>query len=138
MTKSIYLDYAATSAIRPPEVIDAIVGYLTDIGATPGRSGHQRSIAAGRLAFRCRRTLAELFGIQGDPGRITFQLNATFALNTAIFGVLAPGDRVIRTQYDHNSVRRPIAELTRSCSRWTICCAPVPHLDWWFCRTPRT
>ncbi len=113
MTKSIYLDYAATSAVRPPEVIDAVVHYLTDVGATPGRSGHQRSIAAGRLALRCRRRLAELFGLEGDPGRIAFQLNATYALNTAILGVLNPGDRVVRTRYDHNSVRRPVAALAR-------------------------
>lgn len=113
MTKSIYLDYAATSAVRPPEVAEAVARYLTDVGATPGRSGHLRSIAAGRLALRCRRKLAELFGLEGDPGRIAFQLNATYALNTAILGVVDPGDRVIRTGYDHNSVRRPAAALTR-------------------------
>ncbi len=108
---SIYLDYAATSAIRPPEVIEAVAGYLRDIGATPGRSGHGRALDAGRLALRCRRLIAELLGVPGDPGRITFQLNATHALNTALFGVLNPGDRAVRTRYDHNAVRRPLAAL---------------------------
>ncbi len=113
MKPSIYLDYAATSAVRPPEVVEAVATYLRDIGATPGRSGHRRAIAAGRVALRSRQLLAELLGIEGDPGRIAFQLNATHALNTAIFGVLSPGDRVVRTQYDHNAVRRPIAALSR-------------------------
>ena len=111
MPSTVYLDYAATSALRPPEVTEAIVKYLRDVGATPGRSGHSRAIAAGRVALRCRRLLAELLNIPGDPGRITFQLNATHGLNTAIFGVLRPGDRVVRTAYDHNATRRPIAAL---------------------------
>ncbi|MEX0912761.1 MAG: aminotransferase class V-fold PLP-dependent enzyme [Gemmatimonadota bacterium] len=113
MNGEIYLDYAATSAVRPPEVIDAVGHYLREIGATPGRSGHARSIDAGRMALRCRQRLAELFGIEGDPGRIVFQLNATHALNVALLGLLAPGDRVIRTKLDHNAVRRPVAALAR-------------------------
>jgi cysteine desulfurase / selenocysteine lyase len=111
MSSGIYLDYAATSAIRPPEVAAAVLAYLQDVGATPGRSGHARSLAAGRIALRCRRQLAQLFGIEGDPGRVTFQLNATHALNTALFGLLQPGDRVVRTRFDHNSIRRPVAAL---------------------------
>jgi len=109
----VYLDYAATAAIRPAAVAEAVAAFLTDIGATPGRSGHRRAVAAGRIAFRCRRRLAELFGVEGDPGRITFHLNATYALNTAILGVLSPGERVIRTRFDHNAVRRPVAALAR-------------------------
>jgi selenocysteine lyase/cysteine desulfurase len=70
-------------------------------------------VEAGRVAFRCRRALARLLGVRGDPGRIAFQLNATHALNTALHGVLRPGDRVVRTSYDHNSVRRPVAALAR-------------------------
>lgn len=112
MTQSeVYLDYAATSAIRPPDVVDAVAAYLRDCGATPGRSGHSRAIAASRTVFRCRMLLAELFGIEGDPGRIVFQLNATHALNTALHGLLSSGDRVVRTRYDHNAVRRPVALL---------------------------
>ena len=111
MSEIAYLDYAATSAIRPPEVVEAVAAYLRDIGATPGRATHQRSLAASRIVFRCRRALAELFGITGDPGRIAFQLNATHALNAALHGVLQPGDAVVRTEYDHNSVRRPVSLL---------------------------
>lgn len=107
----VYLDYAATSAIRPDVVVDAVTAFLRDVGATPGRAGHRRSVGAGRIAFRCRRALAELFHAPGDPGRVAFQLNATHALGVALHGLLAPGDRVVRTAYDHNSVRRPVALL---------------------------
>lgn len=107
----IYLDYAATSAVRPPEVIEAVTRYLRDVGATPGRSGHHLAVEAGRLTLRCRIALAELFGATGDPGRIAFFPNATYALNAALFGVLRPGDRLVRTAYDHNAVRRPGALL---------------------------
>ncbi|HEU4456819.1 MAG TPA: aminotransferase class V-fold PLP-dependent enzyme, partial [Longimicrobium sp.] len=111
MIRSVYLDYAATAAIRPPEVVEAVASYLRDVGATPGRSGHARAVDAGRIALRCRLALAELFGVEGDPGRIVFQLNATHAINTALAGILRPGDRVVRTGYDHNAVRRPAAAL---------------------------
>lgn len=116
----IYLDYAATSAVRPPEVTEAMAEYLRSVGATPGRAAHRRAVEAGRVALRCRRALAELLGISGDPGRIAFQFNATHALNTALCGVLRPGDRVVRTQYDHNAVRRPVAALRREGVRDTV------------------
>jgi cysteine desulfurase family protein len=107
----VYLDYAATSALRPDSVTEAVVRYLRDVGATPGRAGHRRAVEAGRIVFRCRRALAALFNAPGDPGRVTFHLNATHALNAALFGLLAEGDRVVRTAYDHNAVRRPVQAL---------------------------
>jgi cysteine desulfurase/selenocysteine lyase len=107
----VYLDYAATSAVRPDAVTEAVVRYLRDVGATPGRAGHRRAVEAGRVVLRCRRALATLFNAPGDPGRVTFHLNATHALNAALLGLLAPGDRVVRTAYDHNAVRRPVQAL---------------------------
>lgn len=107
----VYLDYAATAAVRPDVVVEAVTAFLRDIGATPGRAGHRRALGAGRLAFRCRRALTELFHAPGDPGRLAFQLNATHALGVALHGLLRPGDRVVRTALDHNSVRRPVALL---------------------------
>lgn len=114
MSGPVYLDFAATAAVRPPEVVAAVTRYLTEVGATPGRSGHSRAVEAGRTALRCRRALADLFTISGDPGRIVFQFNATHALNTALAGILRPGDRLVRTQYDHNAVRRPASALARA------------------------
>ena len=128
---AIYLDYAATSAVRPPEVIEAVADYLRHVGATPGRAGHRRALEAGRITLRCRRALAELFNVSGDPGRIAFQLNATHALNVAMQGVLRPGDRVVRTAYDHNAVRRPVAALAaRGIVHETVLtCAPDGSVD---------
>jgi len=108
-----YLDYAATSALRPPEVAEAVATYLREIGATPGRGSYGRSLEAGRIALRCRRVLASLLGLPGDPGRIAFMFNATHGLNTALWGVLRRDDVVVVSAYDHNSVLRPVERLAR-------------------------
>jgi cysteine desulfurase family protein len=108
-----YLDYAATSALRPRSVTDAVVRYLDHVGATPGRGGHRLAIEAGRIALRCRQQIARLLNIDGDIGRITFSANATHALNTALHGVVQTGDRIVVTAFDHNSVLRPAAALAK-------------------------
>jgi len=108
-----YLDYAATAAIRPPAVADAVADYLREVGGTPGRGGHRVGMEAGRVALHCRRLLAELLHLPGDPGRLAFMLNATHALNTALGGVLRPGDAVVVTALDHNAVLRPARALER-------------------------
>ena len=102
-----YMDYAATSAVRPTEVADAVAEFLRGVGCSPGRGGHSGAMEAARLAFRCRRELARVMGLPGDPGRIAFMQNATHALNTALWGLLAPGDTLVISQYDHNAVLRP-------------------------------
>jgi len=117
---AVYLDYAATSAVRPEPVIEAVCRYLREVGATPGRAGHRRAVEAGRTVLRARRALAALFNAPGDPGRVTFHLNATHALNAALLGLLAPGDRVVRTAYDHNAVRRPVLALRSRGVRETV------------------
>jgi selenocysteine lyase/cysteine desulfurase len=103
----VYLDYAATAAVRPPSVIQAITDYLQHNGATPGRGGHRRSVAADRIALQCRQALARLLDIPGDPGRIAFFFNATYAINAAINGTLNHRDRIVITALDHNAVIRP-------------------------------
>jgi cysteine desulfurase / selenocysteine lyase len=108
-----YLDYAATAAVRPPAVAQAVARYLTEIGATPGRAGHRLARSAGRVALHCRQALARRFGLPGDPGRIALLANATHALNAALRGVLRRGDIVVTTDYDHNSVIRPVRALAR-------------------------
>ena len=109
-----YLDYAATSAVRPPEVVAAVTQFLTDNGCTPGRGGHTCAMEAGRVAFRCRRALARVLGAKGDPGQIAFMQNATHAMNTALWGLLGEGDAVVISQYDHNAVLRPAHHLHKT------------------------
>lgn len=113
MTELAYLDHAATSALRPRAVIDAVSAYLQSVGATPGRGGHRLAIEAGRIALGCRQAVARLLNIPGDPGRVTFTANATFALNTALHGTLRAGNRLVVTTFDHNAVLRPAAALAR-------------------------
>ena len=108
-----YLDFAATSAVRPPAVGEAMARFVLECGASPGRGGHEPALEAGRLALRCRQALQRLLGLAGDPGRIAFMHNATHALNTALWGVLRRGDAVVVTAYDHNAVLRPAAFLAR-------------------------
>jgi cysteine desulfurase / selenocysteine lyase len=109
----IYMDFAATSAVRPPAVTQAMVHYMTEVGATPGRGGHRLAYEAGRVALRCRQRVASLLGIPGDPGRIALMANATLALNAALWGTVRRGDRIVVTAFDHNSVLRPAARLAQ-------------------------
>lgn len=102
----IYFDCAATSFLKPPAVKQAVNEAFDTLGS-PGRGGHPLSLAAGRSVFHCRTQLAELFGLD-DPARVCFAYNATDALSTAIFGLFTPGDHVITTALEHNSVLRPL------------------------------
>jgi len=106
-----YLDYAATSAVRPPSVVRAVTDFLENVGATPGRGGHALAVEASRVAFRCRRAVAQVLDLPGDPGRIAFTQNATHAINIALWGVLSRGDVVVVTAFDHNAVLRPVHRL---------------------------
>ena len=106
----IYFDNAATSWPKPAAMMAAMINYNEMIGGSPGRSGHQRSLDAGRIILETREALAELFGC-GDSLRIAFTKNATEALNIAIYGILKPGDHVITSSMEHNSVMRPLRYL---------------------------
>ncbi len=106
----VYLDNAATSYPKPPQVIQAISTFLTSIGASPGRSAHSQAIAASRMIFRAREMVAQLLG-GDDPERVVFTLNATEAINLALFGLLKEGDRVVVSSMEHNSVMRPLRAL---------------------------
>jgi cysteine desulfurase / selenocysteine lyase len=106
-----FLDFAATAARRPPAVTEAVVRFLSDVGASPGRGGYGLANEAGRIALRCRMRLAELLRLPGDAGRIALMANATHALNAAIWGTVRPGERIVVTALDHNSVLRPAARL---------------------------
>ncbi|NLT34951.1 MAG: aminotransferase class V-fold PLP-dependent enzyme [Gaiellales bacterium] len=108
----VYLDNAATSWPKPPQVAQAMADFLEHSGGNPGRSGHRLSIAAGLAVLEAREAVANLVHID-DPFRVIFTLNATHALNLALFGLLRPGDRVVTTSMEHNSLMRPLRELER-------------------------
>ncbi len=125
----VYLDNAATSWPKPPAVRAALDDYFENAGGNPGRSGHRMSIAASRLVERARDALAMLFNI-ADPVRIVFTQNATHALNLALYGMLHPGDHVVTTSMEHNSVMRPLRHLeTLGVELTIVTCAPDGTLD---------
>ena len=105
----IYLDNAATTLQKPPEVGQAMLAALQTAG-NPGRGAHEPTLHAARLVYGAREALAELFHAE-SPARIAFTANATQALNTALCGLLAPGDHVLTTVCEHNSVLRPLYRL---------------------------
>jgi selenocysteine lyase/cysteine desulfurase len=91
--------------------VAAVGEYLESVGATPGRGGHRLALEAGRIVFRTRRDVCRVLGLGGDPGRLVFSLNATYALNLALQGILSAGDAVVVTVFDHNAVLRPVRRL---------------------------
>jgi len=125
----IYLDNAATSFPKPPAVAESIVDFLEHSAGNPGRSGHALAIAAQTVVDATRSQLAALFGAP-DPARIVFALNATDALNMALWGLLRPGDRVVTTSIEHNAVARPLYALgARGVEVTRVACAPDATLD---------
>lgn len=106
----IYLDNAATTFPKPPQVLRAASGVMAKLGANPGRSGHRMSLAAGRVVMRCREALAELLRVD-DPERIVFCFNCTDALNLAIRGLPLAGGHVVATALDHNASLRPLCSM---------------------------
>jgi len=124
----IYLDNAATSWPKPPEVMQAMAHFMENVGASPGRSGHRLSVEAGRAVYRARESVARLFNV-ADPLRIVFGPNATEAINLALKGLLNPGDHVITSSMEHNSVMRPLRELEKGgVEVTTVQCSPEGEL----------
>jgi cysteine desulfurase family protein len=109
----IYFDNAATSYPKPQAVSQAVLNYIQQIGANPGRSGHRLSQEAGRIVFDTRKNLAELFGLK-NPMRVILTANATEAINIALWGVLSTGDHIITSSMEHNSVIRPLNRMQKN------------------------
>lgn len=105
----IYLDCAATSLQKPPEVARA-VGQAMMTCASPGRGNHPASARAAQVLFQCRETAAELFGAS-KPEQVVFTSNATHGLNIAIRSLVPAGSRVVISGYEHNAVTRTLASL---------------------------
>jgi cysteine desulfurase / selenocysteine lyase len=104
---TIYLDNAATTFPKPEQVYRAVEYGLTGIGVAPGRGSYRRGVASARLVFEAREAIAELIGAK-DSSRIVFTHSATEALNLAVTGLLKPGDHVVSTTMEHNSLLRPL------------------------------
>ena len=102
----IYLDQAATSLQKPPEVAQCMLSALKTC-AGYARSGHVPALRAGEIVYQCREAAAALFAVD-DPAKIIFTMNATHALNLAIHGFCRPDMTIAVSGYEHNSVMRPL------------------------------
>lgn len=126
-----YLDNAATSWPKPESVYREMDAFLRNWGANPDRAGHRMAVEAGRVIHDARSRLAAFFNAE-DVSRVIFTFSATDGLNGALKGLLQPGDEVVTTSLEHNSVARPLTGLARRGVAWRqIPCdsAGAPDLD---------
>jgi len=110
--RRLYLDNAATSFPKPPAVIDAMVRYSRELGASAGRGAYREAVETGAMIAECRRRLNRLFN--GERAEhFVFTLNCTDGLNLAIKGLIDPRDKshAICTRIDHNSILRPLRAM---------------------------
>ncbi|MDY5845089.1 MAG: aminotransferase class V-fold PLP-dependent enzyme [Bariatricus sp.] len=114
----IYMDNAATTMQKPQQVIDAVSAAMCSMG-NAGRGANEASLGAARTIYDAREKLACLFHAE-NPKQIAFTMNSTESLNIAIKGVLDPGDHVITTMLEHNSVLRPLYEMQEKGVELTI------------------
>ena len=113
----IYFDNAATTMIKPPCVIEAVADAMRHMGNS-GRGAHGASLGASRTIYDTRQILAKLFHAE-NPKQIAFTANSTESLNIAIKGLFNPGDHVVTTVLEHNSVLRPLYEMEQKGVRVT-------------------
>jgi cysteine desulfurase family protein len=109
----IYLDNAATSFPKPEPVYEALDRFARTSLANPGRAGHRMAIAAEQQLDAARHALNRLFHGEA-PERWVFTMNCTDGLNLAIKGVVRPGDHVVTTDLEHNSISRPLVALEKA------------------------
>ena len=115
----VYFDNAATTFPKPDIVYDRVMKVMKEYGANPGRSGHKLALKASREIFETRNLISKFFNT-GNPMNIIFTFNCTESLNIGIKGILKPGDHVITTSMEHNSVLRPIKYLEKTGVESTI------------------
>jgi len=106
----VYLDNAATSWPKPPGVAEAMTHFVKAVGANPGRAAHRQALESGRIVYNAREAVCDLFHAP-DPLRVVFGKNVTEALNLALRGLLRPGDHVVTSSMEHNSMMRPLRAL---------------------------
>lgn len=102
-------DNSATTFPKPPSVAAAVQTAFTRYGGNPGRGGHKLSVATSEQVFKTRAAAADMFGAQ--PQNAVFAANCTAALNMAIKGMMQYGGHIIISDYEHNSVFRPVYAL---------------------------
>ncbi|MBN1583741.1 MAG: aminotransferase class V-fold PLP-dependent enzyme [Anaerolineae bacterium] len=125
----IYFDNAATSWPKPPGVAEAMVHFMEEVGANPGRAAHRLAVDAGRIVYDAREAVCKLFHAP-DPLRVVWCKNVTEALNLALRGLLRAGDHVVTSSMEHNAMMRPLRALEQDGIDLTVVnCSPQGMLD---------
>ena len=109
--RQIYFDNAATTYPKPPSVSEAVKTAVERYGGNPGRGGHKFSENAGMMVYSVRERAAKFFGAEVE--NVAFTQNCTHGLNLAIKGIARPGDRIVISSMEHNSVARPAYALSK-------------------------
>ncbi len=109
----IYLDNSATTFPKPDVVYEYMDSFYRTHGVSPGRSGFDAAIETEEMVHETRKLLTDLFN-GDDPNRLTFSYNASDSLNMILQGLANPGDHVITTMLEHNSVLRPLYHLAQA------------------------
>ena len=110
---NIYLDNASTTFPKPNVVADSIYDYITNIGGNANRSGSSNSLDSSRYLLTAREKIADFFNYE-KSSNVIFTNNITTSLNILIKGLLKPGDHVISSTMEHNSILRPLNECSHS------------------------
>lgn len=109
--RTVYFDNAATSYPKPPSVKNAVMNAFDKYGGNPGRGGHIYSENASQMVFDTRSIAASMFS--AEPENVVFTQNCTHAVNLALKGIVKPGDRLVISSMEHNSVARPAYALSK-------------------------
>ncbi|SMP40380.1 aminotransferase class V-fold PLP-dependent enzyme [Anoxynatronum buryatiense] len=126
---NIYMDNGATTFPKPPEVAEAMVRYITQVGGNVNRGSYTSAFDAGDVVYETREMLAALFNSH-EPEQIIFTRHVTESLNLVLKGCFNPGDHVLVTSMEHNAVMRPLnALLEKSVTFSCIPCTPEGMLQ---------
>lgn len=106
----IYFDNAATTGVKPVNVINAVNNALKNYSANPGRSGYEISLKTSEMIYRTRKKLSDFFGADG-PENVVFTMNCTHSINCVLKGVLKKGDHAVVSSLEHNAVMRPLVKM---------------------------
>ncbi len=107
----VYLDQAATSWPKPPEVLQAVEHFFTDVGCNVNRGGYAAAYGAAEVVLETRERICSLFGFGEESSQVIFTSGVTAALNQLLKGLLRPGDHLLVSAMEHNAVMRPLAQL---------------------------
>ncbi|MDS1003692.1 aminotransferase class V-fold PLP-dependent enzyme [Clostridium sporogenes] len=111
--KNVYLDNAATSFPKAPDVGESMLNYTKNIGCNINRGVYTSSLTAENMVFETRELICSLFNFS-KPENVVFTKNITESLNLLIKGLLQKGEHVIVSSMEHNAVMRPLTSLTKN------------------------